>query len=395
MMWFMLLFLRIMLQEGQMSNNRKYIVIIGSKNYFKSQLESQLPTWEDDDTVATFLDLVKESDERKNQGIPFENHADILIVYNDNYSGITEQAHDRIGVLIDELSNEDSTIYIHNPPIRLKEYLAYIKENEDCEVEYSSEIYTTDMNEEDFVENMHAISTNIFGQEQALKEITKSMWYLTKVERKKPYVIMLYGNSSLGKTEIVREIANKFYGDKFVEKHLSMFKNTTYSDYFFGEQPNRKTLGFDLLERNSNLIFLDELDKCPDYFYSAFYTLFDSEVFKDASYEVSTSGMFIILTANYLDKKQMMENLGLPIYYRIDKFIPFNDFDSDTIRDITLKEIEDRADEYSNLLTFDDIYEAVSPLISTQGENARTIKQKVRQVIEELLFSKIESEFDD
>ena len=131
------------------------------------------------------------------------------------------------------------------------------------------------------------------------------------------------------------------------------------------------------------------------HFYSAFYTLFDSEVFKDASYEVSTSGMFIILTANYLNKKQMMDNLGLPIYYRIDKFIPLNDFDSDTIFKITLKEIYDRADEYSSLLTSDDIYKAVSPLISTQGENARTIKQKVQQVIEELLFLKIESELDD
>ena len=193
-----------------MSNNRKYIVIIGSKTYFRSQLESEIPTWKDDDNVATFLDLVKESDERKNQGISFENHADILIVYNDNYSGITEQAHDRIGVLIDELSNDDSTIYIHNPPTRLKEYLVYVEENEYCEIKYLSEIYTIDMNEVDFVENMYAISRNILGQEQALKEITKSMWYLTKVERKKPYVIMLYGNSSLGKTEIVKEISLLF-----------------------------------------------------------------------------------------------------------------------------------------------------------------------------------------
>ena len=221
------------------------------------------------------------------------------------------------------------------------------------------------------------------------------MWYLTKVERKKPYVVMLYGNSSLGKTEIVREIAEKFYAGKLFEKHLSMFKNNTYSDYFFGEKPNRKTLGFDLLERSSNLLFLDELDKCPEYFYSAFYTLFDSELFKDASYEVSTTGMFIILTSNYLDKKEMMDNLGLPIYYRIDKFIPFNDFDSDTIYHLVLKEIDDRVDEYTSLLTSDDIYETVSPLISAQGENARTIKQKVQQVIEEMLFLKIEKDFDN
>ena len=72
---------------------------------------------------------------------------------------------------------------------------------------------------------------------------------------------MLYGNSSLGKTELVREVAKRFYNDDYYEKHLSMFKNDTYSDYFLGERPNRKTLGYDLLERKSNLVFLDEIDK--------------------------------------------------------------------------------------------------------------------------------------
>ena len=35
------------------------------------------------------------------------------------------------------------------------------------------------------------------------------------------------------------------------------------------------------------------------------------------------------------------------------------------------------------------VYAAVSPLISTSGENARTIKYKVQQVIEELLFQDV------
>ncbi len=42
------------------------------------------------------------------------------------------------------------------------------------------------------------------------------------------------------------------YG-KYMEKHLSMFKYNNYSDYFFGDAPNRRSIGFDLLERESNL----------------------------------------------------------------------------------------------------------------------------------------------
>ena len=35
------------------------------------------------------------------------------------------------------------------------------------------------------------------------------------------------------------------------------------------------------------------------------------------------------------------------------------------------------------------VYAAVSPLVSATGENARTIKYKVQQVIEELLFQEV------
>ena len=93
---------------------------------------------------------------------------------------------------------------------------------------------------------------------------------------------MLYGNSSLGKTELVREIAEKFFAGKYLEKHLSMFKNNNYADYFFGNLPNRRSIGFDLLERESNLLFLDEMDKCPEHFYSAFYNKDTLGVYLDA-----------------------------------------------------------------------------------------------------------------
>lgn len=236
---------------------------------------------------------------------------------------------------------------------------------------------------------MQEISEHIIGQENAINEISKSLWYLTNVNRSKPYVIMLYGNSSLGKTELVREIANKFFDGKFYEKHLSMFKNNNYSDYFFGDAPNRKSLGYDLLERESNLIFFDELDKCPEHFYSAFYTLFDNVLFKDANYDVDVSGTLIVLTSNYHSEEKMKKNLGLPIYYRIDKFIHFDDFSCDTIHSIVLNEILSRKEEYQDKLSPEMIYAVVSPIISTQGENARTIKYKVQQVVEELLFEDV------
>ncbi len=45
--------------------------------------------------------------------------------------------------------------------------------------------------------------------------------------------------------------------------------------------------------------------------------------------------------------------------------------------------------EYQDKLSAEIIYAEVSPRISTRGENTRTIKYKVQQVIEELLFEDV------
>ena len=367
---------------------RSYHIIIGSKSFF----EQSIKRTDVYDKACYFLDLIKEADAAKQKGVNFSHNADVLILKNDNYHGIVETAHDRLGPIIEELTTEDAEIFIHNPPRVLREFLDELYNRNEIELKEEKEHYIIERDASKFVSNIKEISTHIFGQELAIEDISKTMWYLTSVERKKPDVVMLYGNSSLGKTELVREIAHYFFGGRFLEKHLSMFKNMNYADYFFGDQPNRKSMGFDLLERESNLTFYDELDKCPEHFYSAFYTLFDNTTFKDSTYDVDTSGIMIVLTSNYQSKDEMKANLGLPIFYRIDKMIHFDDFSTEDIYRIAMNEIESRKSEYEGKLTPDRVYAAVSPHIEVKGENARTIKYKVQQVIEDLLFQEVEEQ---
>lgn len=366
-------------------NNREFIVIDGSKSFFNISVNKA----EGNGILPTFLELVKESDECFKKARPFSNHSDKLIITNDNYNGISEQAHDRIGSIIEEITTDDAIIYVHNPPITLKKFLIDLKNNSKCKIRFKAEAYKISKDKRIFKKNILNISKQIIGQPNAVDEITKSMWYLSQANRSKPYVVMLYGNSSIGKTELVREIATNFFNNNYLEKHLSMFKNNSYSDYFFGEQPNRKTLGYDLLERKSNLVFLDEIDKCPEHFHSAFYTLFDNTIFKDSSYEANISGLFITLTSNYLSLDDMKEQLGLPIFYRIDKFIKFDDFSTEHIYQILRKEISDRKDEFIKYYTEQEIYDIICHDINTTGENARTIKYKLQNLIENLLFSKL------
>ncbi len=358
-------------------------IVIGSKAYFQEQIK-------DFSDAVSFLDLIKLSDSYlgKKQVFPDELKAKLMILRNDNYHGITEQANDRLGNLIYDLTTDDSTIWIHNPPSNLLFFLNNQKNASEITLNTNTQTHDIVRDSAKYIEGIASIKENIIGQNHAIVEISKTLRYLTTVKRKKPYVVMLYGNSSIGKTEMVREIAKKFFGNQLLEQHLSMFKSNANGDYLFGDKPNRRSIGFDLLERESNLIFLDEFDKCADFFYSVFYTLFDNTVFKDAVYEVDVSGILIILTSNYVSEDEMKERLGLPIFYRIDKFVHFEDFDSATIHKIVCKELDDRFEEYKDYFSKDEVYAIVSKRILTSGENARTIKNKIQAVLEELLFEK-------
>ena len=91
----------LVLQRGiAMEKRRKYHVIIGSCNYFDKVVASFLA----DHDVDYFMDLVKRSDECKRNGSPFYDEASFLILKNNNYHGIVETAHDRLGSLIEELT---------------------------------------------------------------------------------------------------------------------------------------------------------------------------------------------------------------------------------------------------------------------------------------------------
>lgn len=358
-------------------------IVIGSKAYFQEQIK-------DLSDAVSFLDSIKLSDayHGKNQVFPDELKAELMILRNDNYHGITEQANDRLGNLIYDLTTDDSTIWIHNPPSNLLFFLNNQKNASAITLNTTTQMHDIVRDRVKYLEGIASIKENIIGQDHAIIEISKTLRYLTTVKRKKPYVVMLYGNSSIGKTELVREIAKNFFGNQLLEQHLSMFKSNANGDYLFGDKPNRRSIGFDLLERESNLIFLDEFDKCADFFYSVFYTLFDNTVFKDAVYEADVSGALIILTSNYSNEDEMKERLGLPIFYRIDKFVHFEDFDSETIHKIVCKELDDKYEEYKEYFSKDEVYAIVSKRILTTGENARTIKNKIQAVLEELLFEK-------
>ena len=374
-----------------MDESRRYTIVIGSKQFFDNFVASEFSNVSLD-VSSSFLYMVRLNDNARNKNrgdfVDFDK-SEMLLVKNDDYHGIVESAHDRLGPLIEDLTTENAVIIVHNPTITLENFLVGQQSRGLIKLGYEREKHQMMRDKQAFGSCIGEISEKIIGQSDALYEITKSMWYLTCIERKKPFVVMLYGKSSIGKTEMVRQVASQFFGGKVTEKHLSMYKTGAYAYELFGDRPNRKSIGFELLERESNLVFLDEFDKLPNDFYSVFYTLFDNILFQDSTYRADISGLLIFLTSNYSNEDEMKKHLGLPIYHRIDKFVRFGDFTTETIFKVTKNEIARYVNENNGLIDADYLYSRVSCKLNTHGENARTIKNAVQREVEDLLFEKI------
>jgi ATP-dependent Clp protease ATP-binding subunit ClpA len=86
----------------------------------------------------------------------------------------------------------------------------------------------------------------------------------------------------------------------------------------------------------------------------------------------------------------MKKHLGLPIYYRINKFVHFQNFNDTAIYAIVNKAIDKHIVESANKIRKDDLYNRVSRKLISTGENARTISNVVQQEVENLLLEEID-----
>lgn len=362
---------------------RSYTIIIGSVSFFENSLQELSAEGEEFNDVITLFDTARNAGKSIGE-------VSSLIVRNNHYHGIAESAHARLGGLMEDVTESDACIYIHNPTSVLLRYIRREHEAGSCDLNIIEEPRSSLAGISDVQRKIEDVKRQIVGQDNALEEIAITLNYLANTKRNKPYVLMLYGNSSLGKTETAKAIADTFFDGKMIERHLSMFEEFSLanSDYLFGGRPNVNSLGYELNERESNLLFFDEMDKCGASYRSAFYSLFDSPTFIDTTYEVDISGLLIVLTCNFLSEEEIKKNLGDPIYFRIDKSVYFEDFSPNDL----LKILEIETDkQLSSVISGTDmdrqkVMQLAARKILVAESNGRTIQAAVRSTIESLLY---------
>jgi ATP-dependent Clp protease ATP-binding subunit ClpA len=128
-------------------------------------------------------------------------------------------------------------------------------------------------------------------------------------------------------------------GGKLLREQLSMYQNNENISYLFGEKHSQDSFAKQLINRESNVILLDEFDKAHPAVYGAFYQVFDEGIFKDKNYEVKLNNTIIICTSNYNDEADIRKQIGDPMFSRFDATIKFSPLADSAKKNIVEKEI--------------------------------------------------------
>lgn len=318
-----------------------------------------------DSKMNTHLLVVKQEGKQEIKDIEVEKtHIDNVVAYSESYAFITEGAIQSFLTIMNDYDIDN--LYLQNPPKQIVMQLEQTYPKLIKIKKYNYQKLTGRM----FKKLANKFNTTIIGQENVKEKLLVALYPLLNQNRNsKPIVIMFYGESGVGKTETAKLISN-ILGQKLFRKQFSMFQNMEFSNYLFGGKHSQDSFARDLLERESNVILIDEFDKPAPVFHSAFYQLFDEGVFEDKNYKVEMKNSIIICTSNYKNIDEIKEKLGEPILYRFNNIIKFDELSNESLKKIIDKVISTKYDE----LTKND----------KEKLNLTEVKQKMYVIVEKI-----------
>lgn len=272
------------------------------------------------------------------------NQSQNLVIYSDNFASVKEH------VILNFLSwllsiKEIENLYIQNAPKKICEDLN-IKYHDIIQNKISNYYFP---NKDEIINFYNELKTNdnVVGQNNAKENACVGLFKSAYKSEKLPNVMMFYGPSGVGKTEMAKEIS-KLYKGKLTRIQFSMMQTNNSYNYIFGDTNSKSSLAKDLLTRDSNVILIDEFDKASSTLYNVFYQMFDEGIFEDNTYKVDLSNCVFILTSNFNSEEDMIRSMGMPIYSRINSKIKFGKLSNhemmivlDKMFDLILSKLED------------------------------------------------------
>lgn len=304
-----------------------------------------------------------------------------FVVGSSEYAGVREHVILNFANFLAKMDVDN--LYLQNPPLSISNQIINLyPETKIIKQEYKT------FSKDNLLTLHDSYGDHIKGQSNVLEKLLQALFPLASGAQTKPTVILFYGDTGLGKTETAQRIAD-ILGEKLFRKQFSMFQNNQFATYLFGGAHYEKSFAKDLLDRESNVILLDEFDKANPVFHSAFYQLFDGGIYEDQNYSLELQKSIIICTSNYKSEDDIKSHLGNAIFSRFDSIIHFSDLSATAKREIanmqyTLK-INDYSPEDQDAIVSADLHDTLVH-VAEKCSNAREISRLIEQTFSLLLL---------
>ena len=360
----------------------KVLIFYGSQQEFEKHIPSTNVrsltdlVMEIDDDSRKFIVEVPNNPKPEKEKVSVEN----FVIGSSEYAGVREHVILNFANFLSKMVVNN--IYLHNPPLQISSQIEKLYP----EVAIEKQEYNT-FEAKCISDFYSAFDKKIKGQTNAKYKILEALFSLTTGKRQKPVVLMFYGDTGLGKTETAKLLSDVL-GEKLFRKQFSMFQNNQFATYLFGGTHFEKSFAKDLLERESNVILLDEFDKANSTFHSAFYQMFDDSIFEDQNYYLELKKSIIICTSNYKSVDDIKKQLGNAIFSRFDATIQFRELSTDAKIEIGKIQFDSKIQLYNDAqqkyIRNSDVEQR---LLETYAKcsNAREISQIVEQTLSLLL----------
>lgn len=331
---------------------------------------------------STIIDIIKPLIDKKN-----------CIFRMDTYSLSGSLVFENIDLLI-KIFNDSGTeeIYLHNPPKKFFNSLKQQVKSEFLNIEQST---FAKISEEQLKRISEDLNEKIVGQEKAKKSLLRKLVTQLVRTNAKPLVLMFYGEPGIGKTETVKQLSFTLYGNNnIIREQMSMVGGESSVKYFKSTNHSEDSFSKTLLNRESNVILLDEFALAPAFFHSTFFQMFDEGIYEDQNYKVDLSNSIIICTSNFKSRLEMEKNIDIALLSRIDGFVKFSPLSIDEKKQIlkltyskiiSSEYIDERYQEY---LDEDKILACIESHLNTLP-NVRAIRKYVEDVVADELLEVI------
>ena len=331
---------------------------------------------------STIIDIIKPLIDKKN-----------CIFRMDTYSLSGSLVFENIDLLI-KIFNDSGTeeIYLHNPPKKFFNSLKQQVKSEFLNIEQST---FAKISEEQLKRISEDLNEKIVGQEKAKKSLLRKLVTQLVRTNAKPLVLMFYGEPGIGKTETAKQLSFTLYGNNnFIREQMSMVGGESSVKYFKSTNHSEDSFSKTLLNRESNVILLDEFALAPAFFHSTFFQMFDEGIYEDQNYKVDLSNSIIICTSNFKSRLEMEKNIDIALLSRFDGFVKFSPLSIDEKKQIlkltyskiiSSEYIDERYQEY---LDEDKILACIESHLNTLP-NVRAIRKYVEDVVADELLEVI------